>query len=100
MAMAKPVLATSGAMAGIDAVEDLQRFVSNNEDVLVNRGVELLTQGDRRGYGEMGREFVVREYAWNASLAKMEKLLALNIDESHFIPMGFSPKSETLVSQA
>jgi sugar transferase (PEP-CTERM/EpsH1 system associated) len=76
MAMARPVVLTSGAATGIDA-RDGQHFVVADDDAeLVASALALLGNGDRaRQMGAAARRFVIERLSWPAALANLPAMV-------------------------
>ena len=78
MAMARPVVATSPAFEGIDAVPDEQLVVADRPADIVARIGELLADPARSAaMGAAARRRVVERYDWDANLAMLDDLLDL-----------------------
>jgi sugar transferase (PEP-CTERM/EpsH1 system associated) len=75
MAMAKPVIATPSAMAGIKACDAAQQLVANEPAALAAFAIGRLTANDNMRLGETLRQFVLNSYSWSESLSSMERLL-------------------------
>jgi len=76
MAMARTVLLSSHAAAGIGAVDGEHLAVEDNDALLVARALELLSAPDRRAaMGAAARRFVVERMSWPAMLAPLPALL-------------------------
>ncbi|WGS85535.1 TIGR03087 family PEP-CTERM/XrtA system glycosyltransferase [Methylomonas sp. UP202] len=74
MAMAKPVVATSAAMEGISAGQELQVAVADEPNEFAERVVSYLQQPTV--YAEDNRRFVERAFGWSANADKLLTLLA------------------------
>jgi sugar transferase (PEP-CTERM/EpsH1 system associated) len=75
MAMAKPVIATPAAMAGISENDIFHSLVSDDAGMLVQFAINLIRDGDSQGIGKSGRDYVMQEFAWACKLKKFELLL-------------------------
>lgn len=73
MSMQRPVIATPGAMTGIQSFPGFEPTVSEDPDVLEDAAVELLTQA--RKADTAGRECVLQRYNWDSNLQRIERLL-------------------------
>ncbi|MEO5334555.1 MAG: TIGR03087 family PEP-CTERM/XrtA system glycosyltransferase [Magnetococcus sp. YQC-5] len=80
MAMARPVLATPAAMEGIPVGQDLQRWVAETPEILVNMAVALLHGEDENEYGlacgPLGRQLMLNRYDWAVNLERVAALVA------------------------
>ncbi len=88
MAMAKPVIVSSQALEGIDAVPGRDLVLAEN----ANQFIDALVQQLSRGNPELGlcaRNKVVAQYAWAANLASIDTLL----DSTAMVPMQASHDS-------
>jgi len=75
MAMAKPILATRAAMYGICSVSELDALIADEADQLASKAIDLLRNGDRMGWGRLGRNLVIRHYNWTTNLSHIRDLL-------------------------
>jgi sugar transferase (PEP-CTERM/EpsH1 system associated) len=76
MAMGRPVLATSGAAAGIGAEPDKHLLVADRDRALIAEALTLLSHPERRVVlGLTAREFVLEHKSWPAALAALPALL-------------------------
>jgi sugar transferase (PEP-CTERM/EpsH1 system associated) len=76
MAMALPVVTSSGAATGIDADDGVQFAVADSDDALADKALALLA--DRNGARAMGaaaRRFVIDHAGWQSALAELPALL-------------------------
>jgi glycosyltransferase involved in cell wall biosynthesis len=73
MSMQRPVIATPGAMTGIQPFAGFEPTVSEDADTLVEAAVGLLSQP--RTVAPAGRECVLQRYNWDANLQRIERLL-------------------------
>lgn len=92
MAMAKPVVATSKAVEGLDLVAGHEVAVENNADNFADAVLALLADGAGQALGFQARNRVVRNYQWTAALQKLENLL--EIDSLTNKKIGHSPNIE------
>ena len=77
MAMGKVVVATPQAMEGIDLDLPLGDFIFEEPEAMARRCLALMADpGYCREAGRRGREAVIRRYDWDASLAKLRRLLS------------------------
>lgn len=75
MAMARPVIASTQAMDGIRGWSALQPLVSDDPEHMANSAIGLLEGRDARPYGDWGRACVVKNYSWDANLARLADAL-------------------------
>ena len=73
MAMQLPVLATPGAMTGIQAFPDFTPTISEQPEALADAAIQLLQQPRRTDHA--GRECVLQRYDWDANLQRIARLL-------------------------
>lgn len=73
MAMQLPVLATPGAMTGIQAFPGFEPTVSEQADELANAAIRLLQSP--RCTDRAGRDCVLARYDWDANLQRIARLL-------------------------
>jgi sugar transferase (PEP-CTERM/EpsH1 system associated) len=75
MAMAKPVIGTRQAMAGIDPCPALEDFVVDEPVDLTERAIEQLNGIRSFVVGKALRQWVIDHYNWDKNLKRLEKLL-------------------------
>jgi polysaccharide biosynthesis protein PslH len=75
MAMARPVLASVQAAAGIDARSDEEIIVAADCDEFIVQATRVLEQQVTAGLGNNARERVLRDYDWATNLTGIEALL-------------------------
>jgi sugar transferase (PEP-CTERM/EpsH1 system associated) len=73
MSMQRPVIATPGAMTGIQPFAGFEPTISEDADTLIEAAIELLSQD--RTVAAAGRECVLQRYNWDANLQRIERLL-------------------------
>ena len=73
MSMQLPVIATPGAMTGIQAFPGFEPIVSDDTDALATAAAELLSRSRRRDTA--ARECVLQRYNWDSNLQRIERLL-------------------------
>jgi sugar transferase (PEP-CTERM/EpsH1 system associated) len=76
MAMALPVVASTGAATGIDAVDSVQFAVADSDEALAHAVIALLS--DRNAAHAMGaaaRRFVIENASWHSALKELPALL-------------------------
>ena len=73
MSMQRPVIATPGAMTGIQPFAGFEPTISEDADTLVEAAVGLLSQPPT--VAPAGRECVLQRYNWDANLQRIERLL-------------------------
>lgn len=88
MAMARPVLATPAAMEGIRDSSELEALVSGDPNVLAQRAIALLTEGEYSEYGTLGREIISRHYDWPEQLRPLDSLLGEGPRKKEEGPVG------------
>jgi sugar transferase (PEP-CTERM/EpsH1 system associated) len=77
MAMARPVLATSGAATGIGAEHERQLLIADRDRALIAEALTLLSHPERGVVlGLTAREFVLDHKSWQAMLAELPHLVA------------------------
>ncbi|MCY2982733.1 MAG: TIGR03087 family PEP-CTERM/XrtA system glycosyltransferase [Planctomycetota bacterium] len=78
MSMAKPLVLTTLAAQGIDAVSDKHYIVADTAEDWVENLAELARCPEaRHQMGEVAREFVELEFNWNTCLAPLDRLLGI-----------------------
>ncbi len=75
MAMAKPVVASTEAMTGINAPANIARTSSDPGTMAVDILTLLDDAGKREAMGAAARAFVVENFSWETSLAKLGSVL-------------------------
>jgi sugar transferase (PEP-CTERM/EpsH1 system associated) len=75
MAMARPVVLTSGALEGIDADPGREVALADTEDDFAAACVHLATNGDTSRLGAAARARILRDYDWDARLRQFDELL-------------------------
>ncbi len=73
MSMQLPVIATPGAMTGIQAFPGFEPVVSEDADTLAAEAARLL--GQARRPSAAARDCVLQRYNWDANLQRIERLL-------------------------
>jgi sugar transferase (PEP-CTERM/EpsH1 system associated) len=76
MAMGLPVVSTTAAFRGVEAVEGRDLLVADQPEAFAAAVIRLL--GDeklRRQIGRSAREFMERKYAWDVQLAQLDRIL-------------------------
>lgn len=81
MAMAKPVVVSPQALEGIDAETSREVILANDAQEFITRVAAQLSQPDE-ALGQAARRRVVRDYSWNSSLQRVDRLL----EQAHTIP--------------
>jgi sugar transferase (PEP-CTERM/EpsH1 system associated) len=77
MAMARPVIATSGAATGLGAENHRQLIVTDRDRGLIAEALTLLSHPERGVVlGMTAREFVLEHKSWQAMLAPLPELIA------------------------
>jgi glycosyltransferase involved in cell wall biosynthesis len=78
MAMAKPVLATSKAMASLKPDPRLLSLIADDEIALARRAIGLLREQEGLELGEISRQWVLKQHSWQTNLERFESLLRGN----------------------
>jgi glycosyltransferase involved in cell wall biosynthesis len=79
MSMAKPLVLTTLAAQGIEAVSDKHYIVADTaEDWIENLTALARCPGARHQMGEVAREFVELEFNWNTCLRPLDRLLGIH----------------------
>lgn len=77
MAMAKPVVASTGAMTGIAAQAGEHLLCANTPAEWVDACVRLIREPDvSRRIGDAARALVLESYAWEAQFARLDAMLS------------------------
>jgi sugar transferase (PEP-CTERM/EpsH1 system associated) len=88
MAACRPVVASSAAAAGIDAVDGRHLVVADEPDAMSEQIVRLLRSPTRRlKLGSAARQRLSARYSWQRELAKLEALL---VDVRNDRPANFA----------
>lgn len=75
-AMAKPVVATSIAAAGLNAYQGHNMLIADEPDEFAAHVISLLRSPiERKNFGLRGRESVLRDYTWNRQVRILEEKL-------------------------
>jgi sugar transferase (PEP-CTERM/EpsH1 system associated) len=78
MAMARPVVASTGAFEGIDAVPGRDLIVADGAQAQAEAVLALLGDGDRASaLGRAARRRMIEGYSWDARLAPLAAMLGL-----------------------
>jgi sugar transferase (PEP-CTERM/EpsH1 system associated) len=77
MAMAKPVIVTSGALEGIDAMPGREVVLADDADAFAQAAIRLSGVDGRDGaaLGQAARRLILERYDWNACLRGFDALL-------------------------
>lgn len=75
MAMAKPVVATPRALAGIEADPGRELLAAESAPEFARATIEAVCGRHRDSLGENAREAVLARYQWSANLAAFERLV-------------------------
>ncbi|GJL91494.1 TIGR03087 family PEP-CTERM/XrtA system glycosyltransferase [Hyphococcus sp.] len=94
MAMAKPVVASSGAMTGIDAPAHAV-IIANDPQEVVNAVCELMIDDARcKTLGAAARNYVCTQFSWERSFVRLDQALErLGLHSSSSSSSAFSPPS-------
>ena len=76
MAMARPVIATPQALAGIDALPDIHLLLAGDSRAFVQGIEKLMDPIFAEPFGAAARRRVLEKHAWGPSLTKYDRLLA------------------------
>ena len=76
MAMARPVVVTPAARAGIDAKPGSDVLLGASAEELAHRLVQVLAAQGSGDLGRAARRFVLDHFLWRSKLARLERLLA------------------------
>ena len=82
MAMARPVIASLQAAAGVDARAGEEILVAANAEEFILHASRVLQQHAPATLGANARERVLRDYDWGTNLAGIEALLDPAADET------------------
>lgn len=75
MAMARPVVATSQALEGIDAVYGEEVLKADDPDEFIEKILSLLDSDKESLLGKKARTRVMRDYAWGANIDRLTAML-------------------------
>ncbi|MCC7047615.1 MAG: TIGR03087 family PEP-CTERM/XrtA system glycosyltransferase [Alphaproteobacteria bacterium] len=76
MAMAKPVIVTPAALAGIDARPEIDVLLAATEADLARQVLRVLRDSSDRELGRAARRFVLDHFLWKTKLQRLERLLS------------------------
>jgi sugar transferase (PEP-CTERM/EpsH1 system associated) len=83
MAMARPVVASPEAMAGLGTRPDLPVVRAEHAGVWVEKLDELLAdEGKRRLLGQMGRQYVEQHHCWERCVTPLLSLLGIEVQRT------------------
>lgn len=78
MAMERPVMATSMAIQGIEAVTDKQLLISDSPEEFASKVMDLLkNEKKRRDLGRNSRKWVKSNYQWSSNMKMLEEILSI-----------------------
>jgi glycosyltransferase involved in cell wall biosynthesis len=90
MATGLPIVSTTAAYLGIEAVESRDLLVADAPDEFAADVVALLKNGERRvAMGRAAREFVEENYSWDAQLEQLDLVLEK-------VTMGLQPEGNRI----
>ena len=75
MGSGTPVVTTSAGNHGVGAVSGRHLYVADHSDQFAQRVVALLNGEEWTTLSENGRKFVVENFAWQKSAARLEAIL-------------------------
>ncbi len=75
MAMARPVVATTQALEGIDAVSGQEVLKADDPDEFIEKIFEVLDSGSDSLLGKSARARVMQDYAWAANVDRLTAML-------------------------
>ena len=76
MAMAKPVISTSGAATGTKVIAGKELIVADDEQSMADEIITLLSDSARQiKLGEKARAYVEREHSWESHLSRLCELI-------------------------
>jgi sugar transferase (PEP-CTERM/EpsH1 system associated) len=76
MAMAKPVVVTPAALAGIDARPETDVLLASTQADMARQVLRVLGDASNRELGRAARRFVLDHFLWRAKLNRLEGLLS------------------------
>ncbi len=75
MSMGKPVVLTSGALEGIEAIPGEDVILADSAEEIASACCRLATTADGEAIGAAARTRIVRDYNWSARLRRFDDLL-------------------------
>jgi sugar transferase (PEP-CTERM/EpsH1 system associated) len=75
MAMAKPVIVTPAALAGIDARPETDLLLASGAADTARQVLRILGNGAARELGRAARRFVLDHFLWSTKIERLERLL-------------------------
>ena len=73
--MARPVVVTSGALEGIDAIPGREVVLADDATAFAAACIDLATGSFGADIGQAARECVIRQYNWAARLSRYDEFL-------------------------
>ena len=70
--MGKPVVATSGALEGIDSTPGLDAVLADDAPSFADAAIRLASGSDGRRIGEAARRLILERYDWEACLSRFD----------------------------
>lgn len=77
--MARPVVATTGALEGIKAEKGQDLLVGDTPEAIAKAVLSALEPGTASRLGQAARAFVLRRHEWGTNLAKLDDLIAATL---------------------
>jgi glycosyltransferase involved in cell wall biosynthesis len=75
MAMARPVVVTSGALEGIDADPVTETILAGTAEAFAAACCRMATTHEGTAIGEAARARIVRDYDWDVTLRRFDEML-------------------------
>jgi sugar transferase (PEP-CTERM/EpsH1 system associated) len=75
MAMARPVVLTSGALEGIEADPVTETILADTSETFAAACCRMATSGDGAAIGAAARARIIRDYDWDATLRRFDDIL-------------------------
>lgn len=75
MAMARPVVLTSGALEGINAELGTEAVLADTADMFAAACCRMATTRDGIAIGKAARDRIIRDYDWDATLRRFDDIL-------------------------
>jgi sugar transferase (PEP-CTERM/EpsH1 system associated) len=75
MAMARPVVLTSGALEGIDADPVLETILADTTEAFSGACCRMATASDGAAVGMAARARIIRDFDWNVTLRRFDDIL-------------------------
>jgi sugar transferase (PEP-CTERM/EpsH1 system associated) len=91
MAMARPVIATSGAVRALAITSGTEAWVEDEPALFAQAVMDTLRNPERRDLGARGRRYVEQHHDWERLMTGFETLLSAEVTTGGHVPVMSSP---------